>query len=357
MPIEETIENPSPEPAANSPLRTALTWIIKLGLVVGIFAWLIHKGSIKAGDLSELAGRWPWALATLALFGVSAFICTFRYQLLLRSLGVSIGFAKLFPISMIGMVFDLVAPMSGGDVVKAYYVQREAAFKDGRRDIGLVLLSVVLDRIMGFLGLFMLGLTLSILAWSEISGHERLRHLTLLMACICAGVFAGFALMVSERLENSAWRKNFMRILPFREKLERIYTGFAGLRHHKRILLGTMLLSMLNHTLICMMVLMMAQGMQFTSVATGAEAPLPVIPALTILPIGLTLNAFGFAGGFGVGNLAFEELFKLILGLNGGAKLILSLQIVGVVFKFFGIPFLLLHKHRAPLPAVSAERN
>lgn len=341
----------------NSGWRGALKWVFKLGLVAGIFAWLFYKKSITSGDLWELWERWPWALAAIVLSLPSVVISAVRYQILLKTLKIASRFGDIFSLTMIAMVFDLVSPVaSGGDVVKALYLSRAE-----NKSYGLLLFSVVLDRVIGIFALFMFALIVSVLAWPQIGSYENLRQMTVIVAVVCCAIVAGFFVLVSERLESSALRKRAMHLLPMHEKFERIYAGFAGLRHHKLTLSILVALSLLNHLVNCGVMLVIAQSLSFTTVVGNQPAAVPLIPCLTVLPIGMFLSTFGMAGGFGVGNLVFDELFKRILGLTGGAKLALFSQIAGLLFRILGVPFILFYRHKGiPLEAeapVAAPQN
>src|SRR5206468_3105858 len=104
-------------------------------------------------------------------------------------------------------------------------------------------------------------------------------------------------------------------------------------------------LSLLNHTFACAGILCLAQGLTFTT--NGQPVPLPVLPALIVLPLGLFLNTFGMAGGFGAGEAAFEGLFQLILNVKGGTALALIFHVVGVLYRLLGWPFWFFYKKKA----------
>jgi uncharacterized protein (TIRG00374 family) len=343
----------SPADSVDGPVRSHTTliikWIFKLGLLGGILGYLAYKRSLQARDLIALLLHWPWVVLALVLYLAVVVFSAVRYKLLLQALDISVRLKDVLAVSMIGLFFDLASPVaSGGDLVKAFYVNRLVRIADGKSEMGLLVMSVVLDRIMGFFALFVLGLAVSMLAWPQIQGEANLRRLTVVFAAVCTVSLLCFIVLVSEKLENSPLRKRWMHWMPFHEKIESIYTGFAGLRHHRPMMLKMLALSVLNHVVGCIIILLLAQGMTFTSVKTGAPVNLEIVPCLTVLPVGFFLNTFGMAGGFGVGNLAFEELFRRVLGIDGGARLAMGFQIVGVLLRLLGVPVLLLYRRNAP---------
>ncbi|MEI6232073.1 MAG: lysylphosphatidylglycerol synthase transmembrane domain-containing protein [Planctomycetota bacterium] len=337
---------PPPEPP-QSWLRTALVWTLKIVFLGGIFWYLFSTGRLKLDDLRLLAQRWDLVLMALAMALPALMACSLRYKLLLRVLNVTARFRDIVALSMIGMFFDMVSPVAnGGDLVKAVYLSKATRPPGGKSNFGIILFSVLLDRIVGLFALFIFALIVCVVAWPQISGSPELCQMTafIVIACLC-GLF-GFFIMISETLENSELRKQLMHKLPFRERIERIYSGFAGFRHHKLIVLQLLGLSIINHMSSCAAILILAQGLTFMSATTHLPAPLELLPCLTVLPLGLFATTFGPAGGLGGGNVAFEFLFHTVLDRDGGAKLVLWFQICGILFRLTGVPVFIFYKNK-----------
>ena len=347
--IPETIDDvvPQPLPPPKSRRRVIWGWVIKFALLIAIFIWLFKTDQLTTEGLHELTQRWDLALLAMSMAIPALLICSLRYKLLLRALNIDAHFRDIVSMSMIGMLFDLISPVSnGGDLVKAVYISKATSLPDRKSNFGIVLFSVLLDRIIGLFALFTFGLIVSAVAWPQVSGDEKLRKMAVIGMIVCVVSLLGFFVLVSEKLEGSALRRRLMHAIPFHEKIEGIYAGFAGLRHHKRILAATLGLSILNHICSCTAVLILSQTMTFKSVITGAAAPLEFLPCLTVLPLGLFATVLGPAGGLGVGNAVFENLFRNVLGLKGGGDLILKFQICGILFRLAGVPVMLFYKHK-----------
>lgn len=345
--FEAAAELETPVSPPKNVARIVLSWSIKLGVPAIIFIFLFWSGRLKIEELRELARHWKWTLGAMLLFVPAVLVCALRFQLLLGALHIDTRYADNVSLSMIGMLCDLLSPVSnGGDLVKAVYMGRTALTRDGRKPLGLILFAVVIDRIVGMFSLFVLALIVGIAAWPQIEGHADLRRMLAVVILACLAGVLGFMVLVSEKLENSRRRKRLMHILPFHEKLEHIYAGFASLRHHKRTLLTMVGLSLINHLCSCGSILIFAQSMTFTNLSNGAPANLDWAAFVSILPLGLFINSFGFAGGFGVGTLGFDALFRSVLGLKGGAHLALLFQVASLLFRLCGIPFFLFYRHK-----------
>ena len=338
-------ELPPPPQAPRSWVRAILGSALKFAGVVAIFWFLFSTGRLKLADLQLLVQRWDLSLMAIAMAIPALLVCTLRYKLLLRALNLTARYRDIVSLTMIGLFFDLVSPISnGGDLIKVSYLSKASQVATGKSHLGLMLFSVLLDRIIGLFALFTFALIVCVFAWPQISGSPELRKTAQIIVLACIAGLLGFFVLVSEKLENSALRKRLMHIIPFHETVERIYLGFAGLRHHKMILLGMLGLSIVNHICSCTAILILAQGMTFTLPGTTTPAILEWVPCLTVLPLGLFATTFGPAGGLGGGNAAFEFLFQHVLNLSGGAKLILAFQICGICYRLLGAPIWFFYK-------------
>ncbi|HEY3324718.1 MAG TPA: lysylphosphatidylglycerol synthase transmembrane domain-containing protein [Planctomycetota bacterium] len=316
---------PTP-PARRGWLGTAA----KLALAIGILLWLYFSGRL---DLSLLSGpnvSWLLVLGSTAVLLLSLPVVSWRYQLALNGLGLPCGYGQAFSWTMIGMFFDMVMPSAtGGDLIKAVYAVR--AYGKGRRS--LAILSVMLDRVLGIFGLFCLALMVCLAGGHTIDANARLRGMTWLLSLVCGGGMIAFLIAVSPHVAESSWRQKLVSMLPLHERLERVYQGLVGLRRQPKILLLMLGLSVVNQAIVCASVLVLARGLGMRI------APLE---GAIVVPLALFVNAFGFAGGFGVGEWGFDELFRRLLNIRGGASLALAFHVLSFVFRLLGLPFYLL---------------
>jgi len=200
------------------------------------------------------------------------------------------------------------------------------------------------------LALFVFAWLVCLFAGRRVDDNPELLRLSRVLLVVCAGSVILFCVLVSPALERSAWRQRLMHLLPYHEKFEALYVAFAGLRRHWVILAAMMGLSLTIQILGCAGILCLAQGLSFTDISTGRPAGLELVSALVVLPLAVFLNTFGVAGGFGVGELAFQWLFEHALGLGGGANLALAFHGLFGLTRMLGIPFVLLYRHKTHAP-------
>jgi uncharacterized protein (TIRG00374 family) len=114
---------------------------------------------VKAADPLLLAG-------SLLVFPVCFLLVSVRWNRLLRALDISITLYKTFVLFMVGNFYNTFLPGStGGDVLKMVYVARMTPHKTR------AVLSVLVDRIIGLLGLVILGGVMSAYQYASWRTH------------------------------------------------------------------------------------------------------------------------------------------------------------------------------------------
>jgi hypothetical protein len=333
---------------SGSRAKRVLMVLARIGIVAAILGYLMRTNRLQLGSLGALRYNWHWALYALILFLPQFFLCALRFRLLLGALKLPGTLGQALSWTMIGSFFDLAMPLSnGGDLVKAYYVARNAG--KGRRS--LAVLSVLLDRVIGLLALFIFAWLVCLFAGRRVDDNPQLLRMSHVLLFVCAGSVAGFIILVSPMLERSAWRKWLMHKLPYHAKFEALYVAFAGLRGHVGTLVLMLLLSLVIQSFGTAGILCLAQGIPFHELGTEILVRLQIVPAMVVLPLALFLNTFGVAGGFGVGEIAFDALFERMLHIRGGADLALAFHCLFALTRLLGIPFVLLYRHREHVQA------
>ncbi|MBI5625533.1 MAG: flippase-like domain-containing protein [Elusimicrobia bacterium] len=139
----------------NERLVRPLLAVLKLALAAALIGYLAKTGCLDLRGLrSMLLGGDILAVAAAAgLFLVNQALAAARLRVLLRSAGVEAGTGVCFRLTMTGFVFNTALPGAvGGDLVKAHALLK----LPGERP-GMAAGAVVMDRLMGALGLITLG--------------------------------------------------------------------------------------------------------------------------------------------------------------------------------------------------------
>ena len=280
---------------------TARTWLINGGLsavAFGLLGVTIHS---KRAELAAVL-RGPLDGRLLALgFAVYliALVLTFvRWFVLVRALGVPFRLRDAVSIGFIGNLFNLVIPGAvGGDVIKAAFL-----FRMGMNKTQAVA-SMVIDRVLGLLGLFVLAGVSGAGAWSS-AGPEARWLIGLVWAAVTAG-FVGLAILFTPALYRPLGR-----LVAGRGRLATIWEEMIGSASTYRARLGTVAA-----------MLAMAVGIHSLYVVAFYLSDLALfrahVPTLVdhflIVPVVLFTTAAPLPfGAMGVSEQASRQLFKLV---------------------------------------------
>lgn len=300
---------PAPARSTRTPLAVA-----RVTLGVALLAYLGWSGAIEWSRLQGLATAWHLTTAALLLLALVVVAASWRLCLLLSAHGLHLSLGASLRLSLIGAVFNNFLPgSSGGDVVRIYLAGRLIA--GSRTEIATI---IILDRIIGLLALLLAPLLIAAAA----SGIVRSAALqTLLVVAGLGCLFIVGSLTLGAYPGSPVRRLVIAAAGRFRVGVfaERICNALQSYRHHGRIILGTIALSLFMQGLVI-------AALQFILLANGASSP--SLGAALLTPFGMLVNSLPLTpGGLGVGEAAFESLFQLA-AVTGGAEAILSWRIL-----------------------------
>ena len=133
-------------------VRQRLSTLIKIVITVAGIAFVISQVDLAEVGRTLLNADPGWLLVTFLLINASLVLRAYRWQLLLRGLGVSIPFRRLVALYFVGNFFNAFLPTSfGGDVMRVVEVTRDV---EPRVAAG----TVIVDRLTGLLMLFVMAL-------------------------------------------------------------------------------------------------------------------------------------------------------------------------------------------------------
>ena len=276
---------------------TALQACVTLAIL-----FLVFRNPQKRHEMAEIIRQADhmWLFAGFACYGVVEILAGIRWQILLRIQGISLGWARLTMLLLIGVFFNYFIPGgTGGDVVKIFYLLKETP---GKRSAAL--LTVLMDRVVGLMALIVMAGFLIATRWSWlVSAPDTAKAVwTCLIILGAAVVGIGFSLIVS----RFGLVHKLPGRLPGRDRLAEM--AFAYDLHAKawRPTLAAFVLSIGAH--IAYFAVFFCPALSFHAsnvrIPTFGElcAILPVINSILGMPISI--------GGLGLR----EGLFKLFLG-------------------------------------------
>ena len=302
---------------------------LKVALAVGVIYALVAFNRIGLDSFAGLSQTWGWLVLAFALMLPTYVIVSYRFWRVLRNQGIHVSFRLALRWTMVGSFFDIAMPSnSGGDVIKAGYIVRHVGA--GLRTKGVM--AVAFDRVLGLLGLFLLAGVTSIAGWNVVRAMPGSTQVMLFVALVSFGSLVFFRIAGARRLYTNEGFRKTVEGLPAGARLYSIIGSFNSLREKPGDFFAVLGLSMLNHVFWCAALLCI-------TVAFGQSVG-PVL-GLTVFPLAIFSNAFGFAGGFGVGTAAFDLIFSKLLDVQVGAAIGLTFQMLSGLSRLTGLPFYL----------------
>lgn len=247
------------ELTAKSFAKDALSLLLKLaGVALALLLVYLTLRRTDANLLASLRTAYrPLLCLAVLMYGLVNLTASWRWGILLRVQGITIGIWQLFRLTLIGMFFSNIIPGAvSGDIYKMYYLFKKA---EGKRTEAL--LSIVVDRYLGLFGLFVVGMLSSALLWLRYPDIISGNHLIRLSACIIWAF--GIAMTLCACL--AAARQPLMRIKPLTaifdffgrhlpSKVTKVAQDLAGAidlyRNKAQAVFVAFLLSMAIHTML-----------------------------------------------------------------------------------------------------------
>jgi hypothetical protein len=309
------------------------TLIVAGKVVIGalLIGWLVRSGTLDFGALSVFVEKPVLVVGNLAVFSFTVVLGALRWRLLLRLAGVYLPVRRAVQLSFIGMFFNVVAPGNiGGDVIKSIYVAREVAPERRTR----VFVIAFLDRLLALAGLVVVAAVLTFARGRAVWDDPRLRQLSsVVVVLVLVTLAAPLLLLVIVRRSGKrldGWTQRTTRIGKIVGQLiEAVRLVSAGPRA-LLVALG------------CAIAIHLAGIAWFSALATAITGQdIPISSMASVYPLGILTMLLPISyAGFGVGHVAFDQLFAMV-GLGGGAT-VLNVYLIGqMVPCLFGvIPYL-----------------
>jgi uncharacterized protein (TIRG00374 family) len=236
----------------------------------------------------------------LVIYQISLLISYVRWYLLVRDIEPGFKLRDTMLLGCIGYVFGLVIPGPvGGDFIKAAYLARMQI----RRTQAIA--SMLIDRILGLLGLFSLAAGAGVLTWGVASPDVRKLILAAwaalgLSLLVLAAIFGN---VLHRFVPQSAWARR-KRLYMIMAELEMMSTTYRRRLDVVAVALG---LSMVGHALSVLAFFTVGKMLFPTEMTTTLAQYYFVVPLTlfsTIVP--LPFGALGLTEGVG------DQLFRLV---------------------------------------------
>lgn len=308
--------------------RSIVLGVLRAAIGIGLLIYLGTSGNIQWSALLGLARVWPLTLVALALLTVTFYIAAWRLVILFAPLGLRLTLGPSLRLTLIGQFFSTFLPGgTSGDVMKIYYAAQ--GNKGRRAELATIIL---LDRAVGMFAMLLFPLLLTPFFPRLVGSSAALRRILWLAAMIALAMLCGFLLCLSTRVRNSRPLLWIFRSMPLGGYAERMFDALHGFGRHPAALLASAGISLLGHAVTAATVLTLA-------VATGGAVQ--SFEASLLVPIGFLANTLPLTpGGLGVGEAAFERLFRLA-HIKTGAEALLGWRLLTTLISLLGLVYYL----------------
>ncbi len=292
--------------------------------VTGLLLFLVLRNVALDEVAARLAGLSFWPLAAAAgLIGLqTVVVVTWRWEKILGAIDRTVPRWRLVGIVVISLFFNQVLPSTvGGDGMRMWLLRRRG------RPLGAAVRSVIIDRVLGLLGLLLLSLAGALgLLWLHPDSAPVWGVLLVGLGGVAA--IAGAPLL----LRLSAW-------LPFqalRRNLETIAKELRTLWRSKALLGQLIAVSVLGHLLLSLAIWCTGLGIGVAFPLLASLAVLPAVLLAASLPISIAgwgVREGGMVVGLGLLGVAtsdaalvsvFFGLLMLAFGAAGGLAWLLQ---------------------------------
>ena len=274
-----------------------------------LLLWWVFRDEGKRHALNDALhqAKWWWIAAGVGAYGLFEILAGIRWQILLRVQGVHLSWSRLYGLLMVGLFFSLFIPGgTGGDLIKGYYLLKEAPV--GRKTSAA--LSVVMDRLLGLLGVGILTVGITSFRWDWLMSDPVSKHCVYTVLGILAVSVSGMLLagLVSGlRLVHALPEK-----LPGRNFLASLSGAYALYARAWFPTLCAILISVLAHvahytTFWCAARSLDDSGPRKPS-AVELYSALPVIEGAAAIPI--------TPGGLGTREMLFDQMLTPLADLE-----------------------------------------
>ena len=318
-------------------MKKYLLPVIQILITAGLLWWIFRNPEQNRQILVALqtANLW-WFLPGIAALGVAILLQTQRWIVLLRVQNIAVSRWRALRIMLAGMFFNLfLFGSTGGDVIKMFFIMREAPDKKAG-----ALLSVFIDRVVGVLALATVSVAVILPRFPALWSHDKTRAGILTVAVILGGSLA-FILMawVVDRLNLTS---KLPRWLPMHAKITEAAAAFSQYGKAARPVGIAFLLSIPAHLLIFSTFYFGARAFNSDLGLLSIYCVMPIVSTVTALPISL--------GGAGLREGLFQEILGTMYGTSKAIATVISLSgfLMVVFWSLIGGIIYLLYRSSSP---------
>jgi len=300
--------------ATKKPFRSILYNVLLIALA---FALLGHAIWTNRAEIHRVFSRsldYRLFLLAFAIYLVGLIVSFIRWYWLVRVVEPSFRLNSAILLGFIGSLFNLVIPGAvGGDLIKAAYLVK----MDVKRTQAIA--SMVIDRIIGLLGLFILGGIAGAFMWSSVSNPKVKLLIGLVWTAVAAGFLALTVLFTPMLMSTLMARfKSGGRLAKVLDDLRIASSTYRG---RLGVVAGALTLAIFGHGLSVFDFYLVSRMLFQSEVPSLGQhyVLVPLVYFTTAVPLPF--------GALGLSEEVSEQLFRLV-GHPGSALALMGVRIL-----------------------------
>jgi hypothetical protein len=311
-------------------IKKTLSVVLRIGISIALLVFLFKQVDERVMlQTVKKADKYLLVLAFIISSG-TYILCLYRWQMLLKAADLKLPLKRVVVSFAAGIFFSLFLPSSiGGDFMRSLDL---AVFTKKPRQ---VIATVLLDRLSGYVGLVILTLLAVFFGWNLIRDRSVAVSICILIAVLIVVLLVLFNKFIYSRINKLLHSPGSGKI---RKTITNLHREVHYFRSHKKILMNNVILSVIIQSItpVTSYIIALAIGIKLKLVYFFIF--LPIIGAITLLPISIgglglrdAMTVFFFAKAGVVKDLAFAMsllsfVFILIYGSIGGIIYVLTIH-------------------------------
>lgn len=303
-------------------------WLVAATLLTFVFRHHREGLSKITREMTWQSLDWLSLMTAIALCGGAILLTFLRWYVLVAAMRLKFTVRDAMRLGFIGYLFNFVGPGSvGGDLVKALLLAKE---QPDRRTTAVA--TVLLDRILGLLALFLVGAGAAWWQWDAIQQHAELKAIVGLLAVGSVAGLVGLGLMMIPAIAQSRVWPQIARLPVIGHLIAELVDGVRLYQTQRRVLFLALGISLVGH-------LGTISAFYFSARAISGTKFLPTYAQhLFFIPAGELAGIVPLSpGGLGLLEGAVDSLYELNGAAAGtGFLTVLAYRAVTLVISLIG---------------------
>ncbi len=280
----------------------------RISISIAMLIFLFRMVNLQNLVDSIREARFSLLALACAVFSLNYVLAFIRWRELFTVVNIRTSDRKLLAAFSGGIFFNLFLPTSiGGDLVRSI----DLSFHT--RKPGAVVATVIMDRLSGYVGLMILALCASVFNWRLVEDKAVLSALVILAGLLCGILFVLFNAFLYGKISVFLNNPDSGRI---KEAFAGVHEHLHNFKKHRKLILTNIIISLCIQSVTPVVFYIMARAMGLPGGIVQFLIIMPIIGALSLLPISL--------GGLGVRDAAVVFFFAKI-GIARDAAFAMSL--------------------------------